>query len=126
LNKPEDKIKNKTVSQIVSYKIINNVENIQIKANQKHLVCDSYINNNKLIKLNSATNDINNVLKLEKFLNDYYHSAIAENGIYEIEDMELIKRFQSENQLQVDGVVGLGTIRIINAVQCLKSEEIIK
>jgi peptidoglycan hydrolase-like protein with peptidoglycan-binding domain len=88
---------------------------------RRTIKCYTYVNSN--IKLNSSKNIKSEVEKLEKFLNKYYKESLAVNGIFEESDKEALKRFQEKNNLEVDGILGPKTLKILNAIYCVKNEK---
>jgi peptidoglycan hydrolase-like protein with peptidoglycan-binding domain len=88
---------------------------------RRTIKCYTYINSN--IKLNSSKNIKSEVEKLEEFLNKYYKESLTVNGIFEESDKEALKRFQEKNNLEVDGILGPKTLKILNAIYCVKNEK---
>ena len=77
----------------------------------------------------SGKNDSEDVLKLEKFLNEYESENLKENGVFESSDELAVKRFQEKYRSSIltpagirnpTGVVYTGTIKIITGIACGK------
>lgn len=87
---------------------------------KRTITCMSYINSN--IRLGSTKNIKSEVEKLENFLKEYYSEELNVDGFYDQDDMNAVIRFQEEKKLVPDGVVGPKTLRVMNAVYCVKNE----
>ncbi len=104
-------------------------ENIEIKTNTKEVssfkrrTIKCYTHINSIIKINSNRNIESEVVKLENFFNDYYGEKLNIDGYFGKEDMDAVKRFQKNKNLDIDGIVGPKTLEIINAVYCVKNEK---
>lgn len=77
-----------------------------------------------------ADNDVEDVRKLETFLNEKQGEALAVDGVYSLEDMEAVKRFQQKYASEVLNVWGVAeptgyvyrtTLMKINSFYCSAS-----
>lgn len=91
-------------------------------------MCDPYIIS--FIKLGNA-NNIDQVKKLETFLNEYQGEKLEINGVYETVDFEAVKRFQKKYSKEIlgpwktarpTGYVYMTTLQMINKIYCSKNK----
>jgi murein L,D-transpeptidase YcbB/YkuD len=91
------------------------------KFEKRTIKCFTHINST--MKVGSIKNIKSEVEKLEIFLNKYYNANLEVDGIFDEDDKEAVVGFQNIKSLESDGIVGPKTLRIINAVYCVKNEK---
>jgi hypothetical protein len=101
---------------------------IAVEKIQDVSLCTNIFSTKKSIVLGKI-NNINDVKKLETFLNDSQGEKLAVNGIYEKKDFEAVKRFQQKyfkdiispfNGKKTTGIVAQYTRSKINLLNCTK------
>lgn len=73
-------------------------------------------------------NDVEEVKKLQEFLNDYMEESLVVSGVFDTETYEAVKRFQQKEKVEVldpwnnltepTGYVYITTLRRINMIKC--------
>ncbi len=112
---------------------VQRVVSLKKKVLKQKLTCSPYLKKSIVL---GRRNDINEVAKLEKFLNDFEGESLVVDGYYQREDYMAVKRFQEKysegDQFgkkieNIDGVVGPETLRKINLLYCIeKGKEYLK
>ena len=99
----------------------NNEENENSVINKKDgvYIVRRTLKCNKYLSKIFDKNNYSEIKKIEKFLRDYFKKDIKINGIYDNGDVELIKKFQVENNLIKNGMVDLPTLDKINQIKCI-------
>ncbi len=89
-------------------------------------ICERYIIGKHRVELGKQ-NDSEVVRKIQRYLNTYEQEGLAVDGVYKVDDVLAVKRFQQKYAAQIlapwgttapSGIVGLTTIAKMNAVVC--------